>query len=141
MLTRTYTKALIDAVTSPADSFSDTITIRVVGGANYCPEDARFVEDAYLAYYGNTKILKYDSPTWTLSLETGIDVLPTSLIDAAKCGTAAAIEIVPDPIVLTAIGPATIALSGSTITWTNGGISSTEALDWGIQSFDILRNG
>jgi hypothetical protein len=112
VITRTYKKALVDAATSPADSFSDTITIRVFGAANYCPEETRFVEDAYLAYYGNTKILKRDQPTWTLTLENGVDISPdpNTLIHANNCGTTADVSIIPAAGI--SVSPATVALSG-----------------------------
>jgi hypothetical protein len=101
VITRTYSKNLSSS-TVPADSFSDTITLRYTGAAmtgnqfsDACPDNIRFKEDPWVAYYGTTKVLKYDEAyNWTLDIEDGIE---STIYDHANaCGATALIEISPD---------------------------------------------
>lgn len=140
VITRTYSKGLTNSGTgNPADSFSDTITIRVFEGAtNYCPESARFKEDAYKAYYGTTKVLKYDSPNWTLTIENTWEqsIIDASLNAANKCGANPAIAIeTSDPSInsldYSAIGTATVTISSNVITWASS-LTQAESYNWGM---------
>ena len=94
-LTRTYTK-LATAVSGvePADTWSDTITIRVfdvTGGASYCPEDVVLVDFTRITQMGNTKILKADD-IWEFTIEYAIDSAYSAY--ASDCGTTATIALI-----------------------------------------------